>query len=214
MPGYTTSGTCWTAGGSPSSQTSSRSPMPWLGCLNCGRHANPGSCPTWRSIPRTSATSPGQPTWWLILSPGRPGRLWLCRHASSPTCTWTWLGLYQLLQRGTRTCSPSLTGQPGGLKQFLWETRRPARAWMPSSPAGWDILACRGLSPRIGGHSSHLPCGLLPARAWASSTCSQQPTIQRVMAWLSACTGSSRMPYVHVEWVSSSMGVAGPTCRT
>ncbi len=42
-----------------------------------------------------------------------------CRHASSPTCTWTWWGLYQLLQRGTCTCSPSSTGQPGGLKQFL-----------------------------------------------------------------------------------------------
>jgi hypothetical protein len=35
----------------------------------------------------------------------------------------------------------------------------------------------------------------------ASSTCSQQPTIHRVTAWLSACTGSSRMPYVHVERV-------------
>jgi hypothetical protein len=39
------------------------------------------------------------------------------------------------------------------------------------------------------------------ARAWASSTCSQQPTIRRVTAWLRACTGSSRMPYVHVERV-------------
>jgi hypothetical protein len=40
-----------------------------------------------------------------------------CRHANSPMCTWTWLGLYQLLQRGTCTCSPSSTGQQGGLKQ-------------------------------------------------------------------------------------------------
>jgi hypothetical protein len=46
---------------------------PWLGCLSRGQHAKPGSCPTWRSIPRTSAKSPGQPTWWLILSPGRLG---------------------------------------------------------------------------------------------------------------------------------------------
>jgi hypothetical protein len=44
-------------------------------------------------------------------------RSFLCWHASSPTCTWTWWGLYQLLQRGTCTCSPSSTGQPGGLKQ-------------------------------------------------------------------------------------------------
>jgi hypothetical protein len=42
-----------------------------------------------------------------------------CRHASSPTCTWTWLGLFQLLQRGMCTCSPSSIGQPGGLKQYL-----------------------------------------------------------------------------------------------
>jgi hypothetical protein len=73
MPGYATSGTCWMAGGSPSSQTTSHSPMPWLECLSRGQHANLDSCPTWRSIPRTSATSPGQPTWWQILSPGRPG---------------------------------------------------------------------------------------------------------------------------------------------
>ena len=46
-------------------------------------------------------------------------RPFLCRHASSPTCTWTWLVPYQLLQRATCTCSPSLTGQPGGLKQSL-----------------------------------------------------------------------------------------------
>jgi hypothetical protein len=78
------------------------------------------------------------------------------------------------------------------------ETWRPARAWIPSYPAGWHVLACRGLSPRTGGHSSPLPCGLLPAPAWASSTCSQQPTIHRVTAWFSACTGSSRRPYVHV----------------
>ncbi len=40
-----------------------------------------------------------------------------CRHASSLTCTWIWWGLYQLLRRGTCTCSPSSTGQPSGLKQ-------------------------------------------------------------------------------------------------
>ncbi len=62
-------------------------------------------------------------------------------------------------------------------------------------------MACRGLSPRIGGHSSPLPCGLLPARAWASSTCSQQPTIHKVTAWLCACTGSLKLPYEHVERV-------------
>jgi hypothetical protein len=73
LPGYVTSGTCWTAGGSPSSRTTSHSPMPWLGCLNRGRHARPGSCPTWRSILRTSAISPGQATWWRIPSPGRLG---------------------------------------------------------------------------------------------------------------------------------------------
>ncbi len=73
LPGYVTSGTCWTAGGSPSSRTTSHSPMPWLGCLSRGRHAKPGSCPTWRSILRTSAISPGQPTWRLIPSPGRLG---------------------------------------------------------------------------------------------------------------------------------------------
>ncbi len=56
MPVYVTSGTCWTAGGLPSSRTTSRLPMPWLQCLNRGRHTNPDSCPT-RSIPRTSATS-------------------------------------------------------------------------------------------------------------------------------------------------------------
>ncbi len=50
-----------------------RSPMHWLECLSRGRHARPGSCPTWRSILRTSATSPGQPTWWQTPSPGRLG---------------------------------------------------------------------------------------------------------------------------------------------
>jgi hypothetical protein len=59
-------------------------------------------------------------------------------------------------------------------------------------------LACLGLSPQTGGHSSPLPCGLLPARAWASSTYSPRPTTHRATAWWSACTGSSRMPYVHV----------------
>ncbi len=57
--GYVTSGTCWTAGGLPSSRTTSHSPMPWLGCLSRGWHAKLGSCPTWRSIPRTSAISQG-----------------------------------------------------------------------------------------------------------------------------------------------------------
>jgi hypothetical protein len=103
-----TSDTCWTAGGSPSSRTTSRSPMPWLGCLSCGLHDRPGSCPTWRSIHRTSATSPGQPMWWRILSPGvavnvadvqpatgvsfhkmaptRPTVLARCRRLSLPPC--------------------------------------------------------------------------------------------------------------------------------
>ncbi len=62
MQEYVTSGTCWTAGGLPFSRTTSRSHTPWQECLTCGRHANPDSCPTWRSIHQTSATSPGQPT--------------------------------------------------------------------------------------------------------------------------------------------------------
>jgi hypothetical protein len=43
-------------------------------------------------------------------------------------------------------------------------------------------------------HSSHLPCGLVPARAWALSMCS--PLITTLRATLSAYTGRSRMPYV------------------
>jgi hypothetical protein len=58
--------------GSSFSRTTSRSPMPWRGCLTRGQHTNTGSCPTWQSIHQISATSPGQPTWWQILSPGRP----------------------------------------------------------------------------------------------------------------------------------------------
>ncbi len=71
-------------------------------------------------------------------------------------------------------------------------------------------MACRGLLPRIGGHSSPLPCGLSPARALASSTCSPRPTIHRATTWWSACTGSSRMLrargagpawHSHLPWV-------------
>jgi hypothetical protein len=36
--------------GSPFSRTTSRSPMPWRGCLTRGQHTNQGSCPTWQSI--------------------------------------------------------------------------------------------------------------------------------------------------------------------
>ena len=59
-------------------------------------------------------------------------------------------------------------------------------------------MACRRQSPRTGGPSSLLLCGSQPARAWASSTHSRQLTIHKATAWLSVCTGSSRMPYVHV----------------
>jgi hypothetical protein len=91
-----------------------------------------------------------------------------------------------------------LTGQQGECKLSLFATWRPARAQTPSLPTGWLVLACQPQSQLTEVHSSLLLCGQVLAQARASSTFSQWPTTLRGMEWCSACSGRSRIPYMHV----------------
>ncbi len=143
-----------------------------------------------------------------------------CRHASSPTCTWTWLDLYQFLQRGTCTCSPSSTGLPGGSP-----LGSPLEEHGGQHVRGCLHLQLGGTFWRAGdcdhrqrhtvhvclvvfylhepGHQARAYHCLPPTKQWHAGACAQAAQGCPTCTWCGSCVA-----------LPSSMGVDGPTCST
>jgi hypothetical protein len=134
----------------------------------------------------------------FTISQQLPCKPFPCLHASSPTCTWTSLALYQPHQTYLLTIIDRSTRWFEAVPLRNMEASTCADAFIAKWVARFGVLATVNTDR---GPSSLLLCGRLPARAWASSSCSLQLTIPIITGWLSACTGNSRMPYVHIEWV-------------
>jgi hypothetical protein len=100
--------------------------------------------------------------------------------------------------------TPSLYPHTSSTRSTRWVEAVPLRNMEASMCTDTFItywVACFGMPATVTTDrvpSSPLLCGQVPAQAWTSITCSPQLTALRAMRWLSACTGRSRMLYVHM----------------